>query len=76
MYTGSLDFARACQIPMLVIPDNTPAHPYQAATDLGALAPKAEVTACPWKESPEIKARTINQVREFLSAHQPVAVGR
>ena len=76
MYTVSRDFARACQTPMLVMPDDTPAHPYQAGIDLGALAPKAEVTVYPWKESPDIKARTINQVREFLSAHQPVAAGR
>ena len=76
MYTVSRDFARACQTPMLVMPDDTPAHPYQAGIDLGALAPKAEVTVYPWKESPDVKARTINQVREFLSAHQPVAAGR
>ena len=76
MYTVTRDFARACQTPMLVMPDDTPAHPYQAAMDLAALAPKAEVTVYPWKESPDIKAKTINQVREFLSAHQPVAAAR
>jgi hypothetical protein len=35
------------------------------------LAPKAEVTAYPWKESEDIKAKTINQVRDFLLTHQP-----
>jgi hypothetical protein len=39
--------------------------------DLAALAPRAEVTAYPWKESPDIKEKTINQVRDFLQAHQP-----
>jgi hypothetical protein len=39
--------------------------------DLAALAPKAEVTVYPWKESEDVKAQTINQVRDFLQAHQP-----
>lgn len=69
VYSVSRDFARACQTPLLVMPDDTPAHSYEAAMDLAALAPKAEVTAYPWKESPDIKARTISQVREFLQAH-------
>ena len=40
--------------------------------DIAALAPKAEVTVYPWREPPELKARTIEQVRDFLRAHQPV----
>jgi hypothetical protein len=39
--------------------------------DLAALAPKAEVTVYPWKESEDVKAKTINQVRDFLLTHQP-----
>ena len=31
-----------------------------------ALAPRVEVTAYPWREPPELKARTIEQVRAFL----------
>ena len=70
-YSVSRDFARSCQTPMLVMPDDTPAHSYEAAMDLVALAPNAQVTAYPWKESADIKARTINQVRDFLRSHQP-----
>ena len=44
--------------------------------DLVELAPNAEVTAYPWKESPDVKAQTINQVRDFLKAHQPAATTR
>ena len=76
MYCVSREFARSCQTPLLVMPDDTPAHSYDAAMDMAALAPKAEVTVYPWKESPDIKAQTINQVRDFLSAHQPVAAAR
>jgi len=71
-YSVSRDFARSCQTPMLVMPDNTPSHSYEAAMDLVDLAPKAEVTVYPWKEQEDVKANTINQVREFLRAHQPV----
>ena len=71
MYSVSRDFARSCQTPMLVMPDDTPAHSYEAAMDLVELAPKAEVTAYPWKESEDLFAATINQTREFLKAHQP-----
>ena len=74
-YSVSRDFARSCQTPMLVMPDNTPSHSYEAAMELVELAPKAEVTVYPWKEDPGIKSQTINQVREFLRAHQPVTAG-
>jgi pimeloyl-ACP methyl ester carboxylesterase len=70
-YSVSRDFARSCQTPMLVMPDDSPAHSYEAAMDLVALAPKAEVTAYPWKEQKEVLAKTIIQVRDFLAAHQP-----
>lgn len=76
VYSVSRDFARACQTPLLVMPDDTPAHSYEAAMDLAEIAPKAEVTVYPWKEDSEIKASTINQVREFLKAHQPAKAAR
>jgi hypothetical protein len=44
---ASRDFARSCQTPMLVMPDDTPAHPYQTAVDVASLAPNAEVTVYP-----------------------------
>jgi pimeloyl-ACP methyl ester carboxylesterase len=71
VYSVSRDFVRSCQTPMLVLPDDTPAHPHQTSVDIASLAPNAEVTVYPWKEPPELKARTINRVRTFLKAHQP-----
>jgi pimeloyl-ACP methyl ester carboxylesterase len=70
-YSVTRDFARSCQTPMLVMPDDTPSHSYEAAMELAELAPKAEVTVYPWKEDKDLLAKTINQVREFLQAHQP-----
>ena len=52
VYSVSRDFARSCQTPMLVMPDDTPAHPYQTSIDIASLAPNAEVTVYPWKEPP------------------------
>ena len=60
VYSVSRDFARSCQTPMLVMPDDTPAHSYEAAMDLAALAPKAAVTVYPWKEQKDVLAKTIN----------------
>jgi pimeloyl-ACP methyl ester carboxylesterase len=54
VYSVSRDFARSCQTPMLVMPDDTPGHPYQVSMDIAALAPKAEVTVYPWKEPKDL----------------------
>src|SRR6478609_7723569 len=70
VYSVSRDFAKSCQTPMLVLPDDVPAHPLQVAVDIASLAPNAEITVFPWKDSPELKARTINRARTFLKRHQ------
>ncbi len=72
VYSVSRDFVRSCQTPMLVMPDDTPSHSYEAAMEVAELAPRAQLTAYPWKESEEIRAKTIEQVRDFLLAHQRV----
>jgi hypothetical protein len=76
VHSVSRDFARKCQTPMLVLPDDTPAHAYQTAVDVASLAPNAEVTVYPWKEPAELKERTINRVRTFLKRHQPSTAAR
>ncbi len=57
VYSVSREFARECQTPMLVMPDDTPAHPLTASMDVAALAPRAEVTVFPWREPAELKAQ-------------------
>jgi pimeloyl-ACP methyl ester carboxylesterase len=71
VYSVSRDFAASCQTPMLVLSDDTPAHPFQVSLAIASLAPNAEITVFPWKEPPELKARTINRARSFLKRHQP-----
>jgi hypothetical protein len=38
VYSVSREFVRSCQTPLLVMPDDTPAHPYQTSVDIAALA--------------------------------------
>ena len=76
VYSVSRDFARNVQTPMLVLPDDTAAHAYQTAVDIASLAPRADVSVYPWKDPPELKARTISRVRTFLKAHQPSTAAR
>ena len=54
-----------------VMPDDTPAHPYQTSVDIGALAPKAQSTVFPWREPKDLLEKTIDQVRVFLRSHRP-----
>jgi pimeloyl-ACP methyl ester carboxylesterase len=70
VYSVSRDFAKSCQTAMLVLPDDIVAHPLQVSLDIASLAPNAEITVFPWKEPPELKARTINRARTFLKRYQ------
>jgi pimeloyl-ACP methyl ester carboxylesterase len=71
LYSVSRNFIRNCHTPMLVLPDDVPAHPLQTSIDIASLAPHAEITVYPWKEPAELKQRTIERVRRFLQAHVP-----
>jgi len=76
LYSVSRDFMRTCGTPILVLPDDTPSHPLQTSIDVASLAPNAEITVFPWREPVELKQRTIERVRRFLTAHVPMhAVG-
>jgi pimeloyl-ACP methyl ester carboxylesterase len=70
VYSVSRDFAKSCQTSMLVLPDDVPAHPMVASIDVASLCPNAEITVFPWKDPPELKARTVNRARSFLKRFQ------
>jgi pimeloyl-ACP methyl ester carboxylesterase len=76
VYSVSRDFVRSCQTPMLVLPDDVAAHPYQTAIDVVDLAPNAEVSIYPWKDTAGLKSQVIEHVRSFLKAHEPVTSSR
>jgi pimeloyl-ACP methyl ester carboxylesterase len=65
------DFVKACQNPVLILPDDIPAHPYKVAMEAAMLAPKAEVSMFPWKEPKERIPLAVRQIRSFLKAHRP-----
>ena len=71
--TVTRDFVRSCQTPVLILPDDIPAHPYKVAMEAAMLAPKAEVSMFPWKEPKERIPLAVRQIRSFLKAHRPVA---
>src|SRR5690242_4979262 len=72
VYSVSRDFAKSCQTSMLVLPDDVDAHPLVTSVDVASLCPNAEITVYPWKDPPELKARTINRARSFRKRHQTV----
>jgi len=69
LYSVSRDVIGNCETPILVLPDDIPAHPLQSSIDVASLAPNAEITVFPWREPPELKERTINRVRTFIQTH-------
>ena len=71
VFTVTRDFVRNCQTPVLILPDDIPAHPYAVAMEAAMLAPKAEVSMFPWKEPKERIPLAVRQIHSFLRAHQP-----
>jgi hypothetical protein len=71
VFTVTRDFVRNCQTPVLILPDDIPAHPYAVAMETALLAPKAEVSFFPWKEPTERIPLAVRQIRSFLRAHRP-----
>jgi pimeloyl-ACP methyl ester carboxylesterase len=73
VFTVTRDFVRNCQTPVLILPDDVPAHPLAVAMECVMLAPKAEVSIYPWKEPPARIPLAVRQVRSFLRAHRPAS---
>jgi pimeloyl-ACP methyl ester carboxylesterase len=72
VFTVSRDFVRTVQTPLLIAPDDIPYHPYAVAMEVASLAPHAEVTIYPWKDSAEHIAEVVEHARRFLKQHVPV----
>jgi len=73
VFTVTRDFVRNCQTPVLIMPDDIPAHPYKVAMEAAMLAPKAEVSMFPWKEPKERIPLAVRQIHSFLRAHRPAS---
>jgi pimeloyl-ACP methyl ester carboxylesterase len=68
--TVTRDFVRNCRTPVLILPDDIPAHPYAVAMEAAMLAPNAEVSMFPWKQPKERVPLAVRQIRSFLRAHR------
>ena len=73
VFTVTRDFVRTCQTPILILPDDIPAHPYAVAMEAAMLAPNAEVSMYPWKEPRERIPLAVRHIRSFLRAHRPAS---
>lgn len=71
VFTVSRDFVARCETPVLILPDDIPAHPYAVAMESAHLAPNAQVSLYPWKEKPEQIPLALRHVRMFLDANRP-----
>ena len=69
VFTVPRDFVRSCTTPVLILPDDIPAHPYAVAMESAMLAPNAEVSMFPWKEPKERIPLAVRQIRSFMRAH-------
>ena len=73
LFSVTRDFVRSCQNPILVLPDDVPAHPLAVAMECAMLAPKAEQSIYPWKEPKERIPLAVRHIRSFLRAHRPAS---
>jgi len=73
VFTVTRDFVKACQNPVLILPDDVPAHPYAVAMEAAMLAPNSQVSIYPWKEPKERMPIAIRHIRSFLRSHRPTS---
>jgi pimeloyl-ACP methyl ester carboxylesterase len=70
VFTVTRDFVKTCQTPVLILPDDIPAHPYAVAMEAAMLAPKAQVSIYPWKEPKDRIPLALRHIRSFLRSHR------
>lgn len=76
VFTVDRDFVRACSTPVLVLPDDIPAHPYATAMETALLAPNAQVSLYPWKENARKIELALRHVRGFMAVNATPALPR
>lgn len=76
VFTVTRDFVRECRTPILVLPDDIPAHPYAVAMESARLAPNCQVSLYPWKEPKELVPLAVRHIRTFLRANRPETAAR
>ena len=75
VFTVTRDFVRECQTPILVLPDDVPAHPYAVAMEIRASRAERRSQHLPVEGDQGANGRGVAPRRAFLRAHAPVAAG-
>lgn len=70
VFTVDRDFVRQCETPILILPDDIPAHPYATGMETAMLAGNAQVSLYPWKENERKIALALRHVRGFLATNE------
>lgn len=68
--TATRDYVSKCQTPILVLPDNTDAHPYSTCMEMVHTAPNSQVSLFPWKDNKQNVALGVRHIRTFLKANR------
>ncbi|MBV9016807.1 MAG: alpha/beta hydrolase [Alphaproteobacteria bacterium] len=76
VFTVSRDFVKGCRTPVLILPDDVPAHPYAVAIESAHLAPNAQLSLYPWKANPEQIQLALRHIGTFLKANRPAAMAQ
>ena len=71
VFTATRDFVSSLQTPILVAPDDVPAHPYACAMEVASLAPNSDVTIYPWKDTQEHIDEVVEHALRFLKQNAP-----
>ena len=71
VFTATRDFVSSLKTPILVAPDDVPAHPYACAMEVASLAPNSDVTIYPWKDTQEHIDEVVEHARHFLKQNAP-----
>jgi hypothetical protein len=71
VFTVDRNFVRNCLTPVLVLPDDIPAHPYATAMESALLAPNAQVSLYPWKENDRKIELAVRHIRSFMTSTAP-----
>ena len=73
VFTVDRDFVRTCHTPVLVLPDDIPAHPYATAMETALLAPNAQVSLYPWKENARKIDLALCHIRGFMAMNAAIS---
>ena len=69
VFSVSRESVKRSTTPILVMPDDTDAHPYATAEESALLAPNAQMSFFPWKEPKDRVDMAIRHLRTFLRVH-------